>query len=120
MRHVAPVYQKGDVVLVSMSEQSPDGLLTKRRPAVIVSSKVVNQAMIVPLTANTAPLRNAFLIEKNSSEGRVVGLRFDSSVDCTVIATVPTAMIVCKIGRLAQETIAKIDERIKRELNGDA
>jgi mRNA-degrading endonuclease toxin of MazEF toxin-antitoxin module len=113
------MYQKGDVVLVSISEGSPDGFQAKRRPAVIVSDKVIEQAMVVPLTSNTARQGRAILIKMHSSEGKAAGLRMDYSVDCTVVATVPTAMIVSKIGQLSKETMTRIDECIRNELDED-
>jgi mRNA-degrading endonuclease toxin of MazEF toxin-antitoxin module len=114
------MYQKGDVVLVSMAERSLDEFQAKRRPAVIVSGKVMDQAMIVPLTSNMARQGSVVLIEMHSFEGKAAGLRLDSCVDCTVVATVPTALIVPKIGQLPKETMTRIDECIRRQLDGDA
>jgi len=102
-RGVSFMYQKGDVVLVSMAERGPDGFQTKRRPAVILSGKVIDQAMIVPFTSNMARQGSVVLIEMHSSEGKAAGLRLDSCVDCTVVATVPAALIVAKIGQLPKE-----------------
>jgi hypothetical protein len=45
-----------------------------------------------------------------SPEGQAGGLRLDSVVDCTVIATIPKTLLVNKIGAFPQETMERIDQ----------
>ncbi len=46
----------------------------------------------------------------NSPEGQQGGLRLDSVIDCTVIATIPKTLLVNKIGSFPQEIMEKIDQ----------
>ncbi len=115
------LYEKGDVVLVSISKQTLGGFDTKRRPAVIVSGKVVDHALVVPVISNigTARQPGSVLLSMESPEGKAAGLRLNGLVDCTVVATIPTEMIVAKIGQLPKDTMARIDACIKREIDGE-
>ena len=43
-------------------------------------------------------------------EGKAAGLRLDSVIDCTVIATIPKTLVVNKIGAFPQEVMEKVDQ----------
>jgi mRNA-degrading endonuclease toxin of MazEF toxin-antitoxin module len=113
-----PAYRKGDVVLVSFPYTTDEGQTqTKRRPAVIISNDYNNtrldDVLLVPLTSNTTragrePTQVVILM--NSPEGQAGGLRLDSVIDCTVIATIPRTLLVSKIGAFPQETMERIDQ----------
>lgn len=111
-------YRKGDVVLVSFPFTTDDGQTqTKRRPAVIISNDYNNgrldDVLLVPLTSNTtrsAKEPTQVVINMNSPEGQQGGLRLDSVIDCTVIATIPKTLLVNKIGSLPQEVMERIDQ----------
>ncbi len=111
-------YRKGDVVLVSFPYTTDDGqTLTKRRPAVIISNDSNNvrldDVLLVPLTSNTSRSTKEptqVVINMNSPEGQQGGLRLDSVIDCTVIATIPKTLLVSKIGSLPQEVMERIDQ----------
>jgi mRNA interferase MazF len=111
-------YRKGDVVLVSFPFTTDDGQTqTKRRPAVIISNDVNNirldDVLLVPLTSNTTRARKEptqVEVSMNSTEGQQGGLRLDSVIDCTVIATIPKTLLVNKIGAFPQETMERIDQ----------
>ena len=111
-------YRKGDVVLVSFPYTTDDGQTnTKRRPAVIISNDTNNlrldDVLLVPFTSNTTRAHKEptqVEISKDSEEGVQGGLRLDSVIDCTVIATVPKTLLVNKIGQLPQETMERIDQ----------
>jgi mRNA interferase MazF len=111
-------YKKGDVVLVSFPYTTDDGQTqTKRRPAVIISNDNNNarldDVLLVPLTSNTTRANREptqVVIAMNSPEGQLGGLRLDSVIDCTVIATIPKTLLVNKIGAFPQETMERIDQ----------
>jgi mRNA-degrading endonuclease toxin of MazEF toxin-antitoxin module len=110
-----PKYEKGDVVLVSMPRQIVGGFETRRRPAVIISGQALAEALIVPITSNfNSPHQGRSIsVSMESPEARAAGLRRDCLIDCTVVATVPTALIVNRIGHLSEDTMARIDECIR-------
>ena len=113
-----PQYRKGDVVLVSFPYTTDEGQTqTKRRPAVIISNDYNNtrldDVLLVPLTSNTSRATREptqVVIKMNSPEGQLAGLRLDSVIDCTVIATIPRTMLVNQIGILPQEIMERIDQ----------
>jgi hypothetical protein len=61
-----------------------------------------------------------------SEEGKAAGLRLDSVIDCTVIATIPKTLLVSKIGAFPQETMERVDQclmiamAIGRPIQGEA
>jgi mRNA-degrading endonuclease toxin of MazEF toxin-antitoxin module len=111
-------YRKGDVVLVSFPYTTDEGQTqTKRRPAVIISNDYNNarldDVLLVPLTSNTTRARREQTqveVAMNSPEGQLGGLRLDSVIDCTVIATIPKTLLVNKIGEFPQEVMERIDQ----------
>src|SRR6516225_800069 len=113
-----PVYRKGDVVLVAFPYTTDEGQTqTKRRPAVIISNDYNNarldDVLLVPLTSNTTRARREQTqveVAMNSPEGQLGGLRLDSVIDCTVIATIPKTLLVNKIGAFPQEVMERIDQ----------
>lgn len=113
-----PVYRKGDVVLVSFPYTTDEGQTqTKRRPAVIISNDYNNarldDVLLVPLTSNTTRARREptqVVVSMNSPEGQAAGLRLDSVIDCTVLATIPRTLLVSKIGSFPQETMERVDQ----------
>jgi mRNA interferase MazF len=112
-----PLYRKGDVVLVAFPYTTDDGQqLTKRRPAVIISNDYNNarldDVLLVPLTSNTSRATREptqVVIEMNTPEGKAAGLRLDSVIDCTVIATIPKTLLVNKIGGFPNEVMERVD-----------
>lgn len=115
-------YKKGDVVLVSYPMLIDGVTRNKRRPGVIVSNDYNNarldDVLLIPLTSS--PSRNAddfcVLVPTDSDEGKAAGLRLDSVIDCTVIATIPKTLLVTKIGEFPEKTIERIDDCIKRNI----
>jgi mRNA-degrading endonuclease toxin of MazEF toxin-antitoxin module len=118
MSTVPAIYRKGDVVLVSYPYTTDDGQTqTKRRPAVIISNDYNNSrlddVLLVPLTSNTSRATREptqVVVPMNSPEGHAGGLRLDSVIDCTVIATIPKTLLVNKIGAFPQEIMEKVDQ----------
>src|SRR5277367_4444864 len=111
-------YRKGDVVLVSFPYTTDEGQTqTKRRPAVIISNDYNNarldDVLLVPLTSNTTRAGREptqVVVSMTSEEGKAAGLRLDSVIDCTVIATIPKTLLVNKIGAFPQETMERVDQ----------
>lgn len=118
MSTVPAIYRKGDVVLVSYPYTTDDGQTqTKRRPAVIISNDYNNSrlddVLLVPLTSNTSRATREptqVVVPMNSPEGQAGGLRLDSVIDCTVIATIPKTLLVNKIGAFPQDIMEKVDQ----------
>jgi mRNA-degrading endonuclease toxin of MazEF toxin-antitoxin module len=112
-----PLYRKGDVVLVAFPYTTDDGSTqTKRRPAVIISNDYNNarldDVLLVPLTSNvTRATREPtqVVVEMSSPEGKAGGLRLDSVIDCTVIATIPKTLLVNKIGEFPNDVMERVD-----------
>lgn len=112
------IFRKGDVVLVSFPYTTDDGQTqTKRRPAVIISNDYNNarldDVLLVPLTSNTSRATREptqVVINMNTPEGQSAGLRLDSVIDCTVIATIPKTLLVSKIGVFPQEVMERVDQ----------
>ena len=112
-----PVYRKGDVVLVAFPYTTDDGTTqTKRRPAVIISNDYNNarldDVLLVPLTSNVSRATREptqVVVEMNTPEGKAGGIRLDSVIDCTVIATIPKTLLVSKIGAFPNEVMERVD-----------
>jgi len=111
-------YRKGDVVLVSFPYTTDEGTTqTKRRPAVLISNNGNNlrldDVLLVPLTSNTTRASREptqVVVKMDSEEGKLGGLRLDSVIDCTVIATIPKTLLVSKIGQFPQELMERVDQ----------
>ena len=89
---------------------------TKRRPAVIISNDNNNarldDVLLVPLTSNVRRARRETTqveVAMESPAGKLGGLRLDSVIDCTVIATIPKTLLVNKIGAFPEEVMERID-----------
>ena len=110
--------RKGDVVLVSFPYTTDEGQTqTKRRPAVLISNDYNNarldDVLLVPLTSNTSRAAREptqVVVKMDSEEGKQAGLRLDSVIDCTVIATIPKTLLVSKIGSFPQEVMERVDQ----------
>ncbi len=114
--------KKGDVVLVSFPTLVDGSMQNKRRPGVIVSNDYNNarldDVLLIPLTSNPSRDTQDFCVcvAMNSDEGKAAGLRLDSVIDCTVIATIPKTLLVAKIGAFTEKTLQQIDECIRRNI----
>lgn len=97
--------RKGDVVLVDFKYKGePHGTQIRRRPAVVVSDDSRNEErcdlLVVPL----------------SSAGKAAGLRADSVVRCSIIATVPKIWISGKIGTFSGDILFQIEQGIRNAI----
>jgi mRNA-degrading endonuclease toxin of MazEF toxin-antitoxin module len=114
---------RGDIVLVAFAHVTDDGQTQiKRRPCVIVSNNEptgsIGELLVVPIigtgSSNDGFQSMRVKVLAQSPQGESAGLRADSLVDCTVVAAIPQALIVSRIGRFPEEVMAKIDECIDR------
>jgi mRNA-degrading endonuclease toxin of MazEF toxin-antitoxin module len=111
-------FKKGNVVLIFFTEQQNGQITQKRRPAVIVASlDQQDDVWVVPLTGATELKPGCVLVRQHSPEGTAAGLRLDSLVDCNVIATIPKALVVNKIGQLSDETMERVTEELRKKGN---
>ncbi len=105
-------------MLVSFPYTTDDGQTqTKRRPAVLISNDYNNarldDVLLVPLTSNitrAAREPTQVVVKMDTPEGKQGGLRLDSVIDCTVIATIPKTLLVSKIGSFPQEVMERVDQ----------
>jgi mRNA-degrading endonuclease toxin of MazEF toxin-antitoxin module len=111
-------YKKGDVVLVSFTDEVDGQAQEKRRPAVVISiDDLADDVLVAPLTTNlpTAQSDLSAIVLRKASKGRqAAGLRQDCVIDCSVAAAIPRALVVNKIGQVSAEIMARIDEAMGR------
>jgi mRNA-degrading endonuclease toxin of MazEF toxin-antitoxin module len=120
-------WRKGDVAVVSFPHTDANGKAqVQRRPALIISGNRCNDflddVLVVPVTT-TKPRKfaNDISIEilLQSDEGKRAGLKLDSIIDCTVIATMPKKLLISKLGSFSARVMHEVDECIKRCLEMD-
>lgn len=105
-------YQKGEIVLIPFPFS--DLSASKVRPAVVVgtSSEKYSSLFVIPLTSRIAQLEvSEFLIDWNKT-----GLNVPSAVKrgCFMV---DQKLIIKKIGKLSEEDISKINNRLKTWFN---
>lgn len=79
----------------------------------------LEDVIVAPITSNTraaAGAPTAVIIAMSSPSGQAGGLRLDSVVDCSIIATIPQALLVAKIGHFPDETMQQIQRCIDSRL----
>jgi mRNA interferase MazF len=110
--------RRGDVVLVAFPFVSRAGVERKRRPAVVLQSDRYNRRRAaVILAAITSSQKQSDLPCKvsfaaDSEEGRRVGLRIDSVVDCQTLITLPRSEIAARLGTFSPEALTLIDRAL--------
>lgn len=115
--------EKGDVVLVSFPYQDGAQVRARLRPAVVVSNAVRNEicedVLLIPLIRpkQYPDCNSQVVVKMNSSQGRAAGLRGDSLIDCTVIATIPKQLLLQRIGAFPSDIMAKVDDCIRWSLD---
>ena len=109
---------RGDVLLVSLppSERREQ---SGRRPAIAVQTDQAGEPMLMvaPVTSNPAALRFKFSVRVEPSPEN--GLTTSSIVMVFQMRAIDKARIVRKIGRLANEDMARVDAEIWRMLKGN-
>ena len=84
-------------------------------PAVVVRTDRMAKSttvIVVPMTSSprSAPERPRYLVPV---AGREAGLQKDGFVKCDQIATVPTALLGARLGRLKPEAIDRVDDALR-------
>ncbi len=109
-------FHTGDVVL--MSFPFTDGITTKKRPAVVVSTESYNQArfdlIAMPVTSQTYLTPGGF--EVAVQEWQAAGLLRESVIK-PVVMTLQKGLVVRKLGHLTQVDIAAIQMLLPKLLS---
>jgi hypothetical protein len=88
---------RGDIVLVGFYNAQEK--ITIRRPAVIVSVDIIkNEVAILPLGGRDDAGEKGLRIVAGSPEGRVAGLRLDTTIDCRFLAQIPSLLVISRVG----------------------
>lgn len=112
--------QRGDVVLVQYPYSSGTG--SKLRPAIVVQPDHNNQRLtnviLAPLTTTThrQDVPTQYLIDANSAEGQVAGLRHTSVVTCENLSTVAQFLVKRRLGRMPDVAMKAINDCLKAAL----
>ena len=106
-------FQRGDIVLCSISMPSTQLQQFKIRPSVIISANrlndILDDVMVVPCTSNTSRLLTATQYLIRGDEIAIAGIRIESVVRCESIFTLNKSMIIRKLGSLTQEAINQVN-----------
>jgi mRNA interferase MazF len=111
--------RRDDVVIVDFPFSDRTG--SKVRPALVVQADALNGRIadtiiaLISSTHRTSPTQ--LLIDISTPEGRLSGLRQNSSVQCQKnLLTIDQQLILRVIGRLPAATMAKVDDCLKAAL----
>jgi mRNA interferase MazF len=110
--------RRGDVVIVDFPFSDRTG--SKVRPALVVQADALNGRIadtiiaLISSTHRTSPTQ--LLIDISTPEGRLSGLRQNSSVQGQNLLTIDQQLILRVIGRLPAATMAKVDDCLKTAL----
>ncbi|MCD6507339.1 type II toxin-antitoxin system PemK/MazF family toxin [Candidatus Poribacteria bacterium] len=126
MRRRPWIPQRGEVVLVRFPFLQTDGRVrVKPRPAVIISGPVIHEqtadVIIAAISSRPAsrPLPTDYHIPYGSSESKAGGLKRDSWVKVSNLATIPRSAIARRLGRLTAAGMRAVDERLRLALGLD-
>jgi len=110
------VYERGDVILVPLPFS--DQTVTKKRPAVIISSNAYNNAssdiVIMAITSQTE--RTIGIGECLIENWRDAGLLKPSAIK-PAISTIEQKLILKKLGRLSPKDFISMENALKELLN---
>jgi len=105
--------KKGDIYLIefmSFKGHEQKGM----RPGIIVSDKIANLVIVVPLTSNTKALQYDFTLEINPSKEN--GLDLKSIAMSFQIRAIDVRQINKKLGKLDKKSLDNINNQIKSML----
>jgi mRNA interferase MazF len=112
---------RGDVVLVDFPFASGRG--NKLRPAVVVQNDTfnlrLNTTILAPVTSSTKHTNepSQVAVDPTTQSGTTTGLLRPSAIKCENLATVETALIRRKIGRVQAELLNQLDAALKSSLS---
>ncbi len=113
--------KRGDVVL--MDYPFNDGTGSKVRPALVVLADAYLQKLahtvVVPITSSLSRFvgdPSQLVIEGNSPEGRLAGLRLRSVIQCESLLAIRKTFVIRTLGSLPSATMQQIDDCLKSAL----
>ena len=111
--------KRGDVVVVDFTSTNAAASI---RPALVVQNDRDNARMANTIVAQiTSNIRRSgedtqLLIDATHPDRAASGLRLDSVVNCSNVATIRQSHVIRMIGALLDATMREIDERLKTAL----
>ena len=115
-------YDHGDIVVVPFPFVTSEGASQKARPALIISDHSIDRRfedlIMVGITSRIVedPKETEYKIIEGTEAFRYSGLAKASVIRCEYIMTVPRRLVVRRLGRLPDETMKEIKERLKLSL----
>jgi mRNA interferase MazF len=112
------MHKQGDIVLVPFPFTDLSG--EKVRPAVVISSEEKGDDVTLCFISSIIPnkiLGNEILIKKEEKDFKNTGLKTNSVVKVTKIATLEKKIILGKLGNLDLKNLLKIKIIIKKHFN---
>jgi mRNA interferase MazF len=115
-------YNRGDVVIVPFPFVTSEGALQKARPALIISDHSIDRRfddliMVGIISRIVKDMKKTeYRIVEGTEDFKYSGLIKTSVVRCEYIMTVPQGLVARKLGHLPDETIKKIDKKLKLSL----
>jgi len=99
-------YQRGDVLLVSMTYSSQTG--AKKRPVIVLRDVGDADMMVAPVTSQTSRV----IYDVTLTDWQQAGLRLPSVVRTEKLATVEKSAVVRVIGRLSTQDWRAVEARL--------
>ena len=115
-------YNRGDVVIVPFPFVTSEGTSQKARPALIISDHSIDRRfddlIMVGITSRIVKdlKETEYMIVEGTEDFKYSGLIKTSVVRCEYIMTVPRRVVARRLGHLPDETMKKIDEKLKLSL----
>ena len=115
-------YNRGDVVIVPFPFVTSEGTSQKARPALIISDHSIDRRfddlIMVGITSRIVKdlKETEYMIVEGTEDFKYSGLIKTSVVRCEYIMTVPRRLVARRLGHLPDETMKKIDEKLKLSL----
>ena len=112
--------RRGEVVLVDYPYAA--GAASKVRPALVIQNDRDNQRLsntiIAQITSVTrrAVERTQVLVEINTPDGKLSGLRQDSVVNCVNLLTLDKKKVLNKLGEFSDPIMQNVDDALKAAL----
>lgn len=106
-----------DVVTVPAFPNQEDSKLSTTRPCIIIED-LQDQVVICPITKQLSQkdrYEYSFVVEKNSLEGKAMGLSFDSLIVVDREAVLEKLRLHKKIGECPDSIIEKIEDLLKEK-----
>ena len=115
-------YNRGDVVIVPFPFVTSEGASQKARPALIISDHSIDRRfddlIMIGITSRIVKdlKETEHMIVEGTEDFKYSGLIKTSVVRCEYIMTVPRGLAARRLGHLPDETMQKIDEKLKLSL----